>query len=258
MTYREVTRPQTKKYIPFPLNQFLPKKLHLDTMAALTAFGLTSKEQAYVVARDCYTALNAKLATAPTGGYFFGDQPSALDVAVFGHVVDALGNPQLGATVHQHAPLLVALAEKVRDTFFDVHDRPPSLASDQQPVYTENQANTLASLAGSFMSHVTPPVHVAFLAPYRSLNWGRRELAQDVAAHKRAAEAEAEKQQTVVPGVDAFEKSSRNVIIGAVAAILLYAVAALPLEFRYVADEDDEGDEEDDDGTEFFDDDDDE
>jgi len=44
-TYREVTRPHMKKHIPFPLNQFLPKKIHLETMQALELYGIKSKEQ---------------------------------------------------------------------------------------------------------------------------------------------------------------------------------------------------------------------
>lgn len=241
MTYREVTRPQTKKYIPFPLNQFLPKKIHMDTMASLKEFGITTKEQAYVIARDCYTALNAKLESSGTA-FFFGDEPSALDVAVFGHLVDALGNVQLGSTVYQHAPLLVALAEKIRDTYFNPGERPGSLSAEHL-AYTENQANYFSTLDGSFMSKVEPAVHVAFLEPYRSLNWGRRELAQDIAKKKHAEQAEAEKQQAAHgASAEGFEKGTRNVIIGAVAAILLYAFAALPLEFRVVDTDDDEDD----------------
>lgn len=247
VTYREVTRPQTKKYIPFPLNQFLPKKIHMDTMAALKTFGLATKEQAYVIARDCYTALNAKLASAGTR-YFFGDRPSALDVAVFGHIVDALGNAQLGATVHQHAPLLVTLAETLRDAYFSVREQPTSLSAEAL-AYTENHVNGLGSLASGFMSSVPAPAHVSFLAPYKSLNWGRREVAQDMAHKKRAADAEAQQQ---TPSVEGFEKGTRNVIIGAVAAILLYAFAALPLEFRFI-----EGDDDDElDGVDYDDDDD--
>lgn len=245
MTYREVTRLQTKKYIPFPLNQFLPKKIHMDTMAALKEFGITTKEQAYVIARDCYTALNAKLESS-TSAFFFGDKPSALDVAVFGHIVDALGNVQLGSTVYQHAPLLVALAEKIRDAYFNPGERPGSLSAEHL-AYTENQANYFSTLDGSFMGKVEPAVHVAFLEPYRSLNWGRRELAQDIAKKKHASQAEAEKQQAVhggAAGAEGFEKGTRNVIIGAVAAILLYAFAALPLEFRVVGTDGDNDDDE--------------
>lgn len=254
MTYREITRPQTKKYIPFPLNQFLPKKIHMDTMAALQQFGITTKEQAYVIARDCYTALNAKLASS-NGDYFFGDRPSALDVAVFGHIVDALGNVQLGSTVYQHAPLLVTLAEKIRDTYFNPGETPASLSMDHL-AYTENQANYFSTLEGSFMSQVSPSTHVAFLEPYRSLNWGRRELAQEVAKKKQAEKAEAEKQHAAHGGgAEGFEKGTRNVIIGAVAAILLYAFAALPLEFKVVDDEDEEELDEDDDELFYGDDD---
>lgn len=255
MTYREVTRPQTKKYIPFPLNQFLPKKIHMDTMASLKEFGITTKEQAYVIARDCYTALNAKLESSGTA-FFFGDKPSALDVAVFGHIVDALGNVQLGSTVYQHAPLLVPLAEKIRDTYFNPGERPGSLSAEHL-AYTENQVNYFSTLDGSFMSKVEPAMHVAFLEPYRSLNWGRRELTQDI-VKKHAEQAEAKKQQAAhEAGAEGFEKGTRNVIIGAVAAILLYAFAALPLEFRVVdTDEDDIDGEDLDEDIAFYEDDD--
>uniref|UniRef100_K3X9M3 GST C-terminal domain-containing protein n=1 Tax=Globisporangium ultimum (strain ATCC 200006 / CBS 805.95 / DAOM BR144) TaxID=431595 RepID=K3X9M3_GLOUD len=254
VTYREVTRPQTKKYIPFPLNQFLPKKIHMDTMTALQQFGITTKEQAYVIARDCYTALNAKLASSK-GAYFFGDRPSALDVAVFGHIVDALGNVQLGATVYQHAPLLVTLAEKIRDAYFaSPGETPGSLSAESLATYTENQTNYFSTLDNnSFMNHVAPSMHVAFLEPYRSLNWGRRELAQDIAAKKKH-DANAATGENNANGGEGFEKGTRNVIIGAIAAILLYAFAALPLQFKIVDDEDDEDDEDLDD-EDFYDDD---
>ena len=34
-----------KKHIPFPVNQFLPKKIHTDTCRTLYERGLVSKEQ---------------------------------------------------------------------------------------------------------------------------------------------------------------------------------------------------------------------
>jgi metaxin len=246
-TYREVTRPHMKRHIPFPLNLFLPKKMHMDTMEKLRSYGISTKEQAYVIARDCYTALNAKLESAGTN-YFFGDKPSALDVAVFGHIVDALGNTQLVATVHQHAPLLITLAERIRDEYFGAPGEQPTSLSEEA-VYSENQANyfTSTSLDSAFMKKVSPPLQVAFLKPYRSLDWSRRELASDVAKKRREKEAE----NRAAEGEEqdkAFEKGPRNVIIGAIAALVLYGVAALPVavdfaEDEYYEDEDEEDDE---------------
>ncbi|EEY57486.1 uncharacterized protein PITG_00037 [Phytophthora infestans T30-4] len=225
-TYREVTRPHMKRHIPFPLSLFLPKKMHLDTMEQLRLYGISTKEQAYVIARDCYTALNAKLESAGTP-YFFGDQPSALDVAVFGHIVDAMGNTQLVSTVHQHAPLLITLAERIRDAYFGAPGEQPSSLSEAA-MYSENQPNYFTtSLDSAFMKKVSPPLQVAFLKPYRSLDWSRRELASEVAQKKRAKEAEERTQDEEHEEV--FQKGSRNVVIGAIAALVLYGVATLPI-----------------------------
>ncbi|EGZ24537.1 hypothetical protein PHYSODRAFT_480008 [Phytophthora sojae] len=243
-TYREVTRPHMKRNIPFPLNLFLPKKMHLDTMEKLRMYGISTKEQAYVIARDCYTALNAKLESAGSP-YFFGEQPSALDVAVFGHIVDALGNSQLAATVHQHAPLLITLSERIRDAYFGAPGEQPTSLSEEA-MYSENQANyfTSTSLDSGFMK-VSQPLQVAFLKPYRSLDWSRRELASEVTEKKREREAEI---HAAAEGQDkAFEKGPRNVIIGAIAALVLYTLAALPVAVQFGDEDDDEEYYEDDD-----------
>ncbi|KAF4317815.1 hypothetical protein BBO99_00005973 [Phytophthora kernoviae] len=211
-TYREVTRPHMKRHIPFPLNLFLPKKIHMETMEKLRSYGINSKEQAYVIARDCYTALNTKLESSSLP-YFFGDKPSALDVAVFGHIVDALGNSQLAATVHQHAPLLITMAERIRNAYFGAPGEQPTSLSDEA-VYTENQANYFAStsLDSAFMKKVSPPLQVAFLKPYRSLDWSRRELASEVAKKKREKDAERHAAAAGGEGAQdkAFEKGPRN------------------------------------------------
>ncbi|CEG43303.1 metaxin 1 [Plasmopara halstedii] len=241
-TYREVTRPHMKRQIPFPLNLFLPKKLHMDTMEMLRMYGISTKEQAYVIARDCYTALNTKLESAGTP-FYFGNQPSALDVAVFGHIVEALGNTQLMAAVHQHAPLLIALAERIRDAYFCApSDQPTSLR--EEVLYSENQPNYFCTtmLDSAFMKKISPPLQVAFLEPYRSLDWSRRELALEVLEKKKNEKEE--KQLNADEGHnEQFTKGSLNVIIGAIAALVLYALAVLPV----VVDLDDEDYHEDDD-----------
>jgi len=162
--------------------------------------------------------------------------------------VDALGNTQLVATVHQHAPLLITLAERIRDEYFGAPGEQPTSLSEEA-VYSENQANyfTSTSLDSAFMKKVSPPLQVAFLKPYRSLDWSRRELASDVAKKRREKEAE----NRAAEGEEqdkAFEKGPRNVIIGAIAALVLYGVAALPVavdfaEDEYYEDEDEEDDE---------------
>ncbi|TDH70983.1 hypothetical protein CCR75_004218 [Bremia lactucae] len=232
-SYREITRPHMKRHIPFPLNHFLPKKMHLDTMENLRLNGISTKEQAYVIARDCYTALNTKLESAGTT-FFFGERPSALDVAVFGHIVDALGNTQLMATVQQHAPLLITLSERIRDKFFDALEHHPSSLSDEA-LYSENQPNffTTTPLKSAFMKKISPPLQVAFLQPFRSLDWSRRELAVEIAEKKREQERMKRGEEAKEPRDEQFAKSPRNVIIGALAALVLYAMAVLPVVVQY-------------------------
>ncbi|GLE04764.1 hypothetical protein PINS_up013743 [Pythium insidiosum] len=255
ITYKEITRPHLKKHIPFPLSHFLPKKMHLKATKTLQESGFQSKEQAYVVARDCYTALNAKLASS-SGPYFLGERVSALDAAVFGHIVDALSDPQLSKTVYQYAPLLVTHAERIRDTYFSMEsegNRPRSLSVEhlQASYYSQNHDNVFAQTEHSFMKKVPPSLQVTFLEPYRSLNWSRRELLRDVAKAKAERGHEGDDEETTwygLPKGQGFDKSARNVIVGAVAAIVLYALANLPLAIRFSDDEEDDGDMEDEDG----------
>ncbi|KAI9921335.1 hypothetical protein PsorP6_001802 [Peronosclerospora sorghi] len=233
-TYREVTRPHMKRTLPFPLNLLLPKKMHLDMTDKLRASGIATKEQAYVIARDCYTALNTKLehAGAP---YFFGDQPSALDVAAFGHIVDALGNARLAPTVQQHAPLLITLAQRLRDAYFGAPGQEPTSLSEEA-MYSENHANyfTTSARSGTFMKKVATPLQVAFLQPYRSLNWSRRALSSQVAEKRK------EKRVDDDGVAKAYEKGPRNVIIGAIVALVLYAMAVMPIVVRIDTDEEDD------------------
>lgn len=185
--------------------------------------------QAYVIARDCYTALNAKLEARGSRYFFSEDRPSALDVAAFGHVVDALGNPQLAPTIHQHAPRLVTLAEAIRDAYFSApgDERPKSLDA---ATFSENGANYFSTLdGGAFMSKVPAELRVAFVEPYRSLDWSRRALASEVARKRRQQREQAEETAD-----RSFDKAKRNVIIGAIAALVLYAVAALPVAIQFV------------------------
>ncbi|TMW63742.1 hypothetical protein Poli38472_002683 [Pythium oligandrum] len=260
VTYKEITRPQLKKHVPFPLNHFLPKKMHLEFIKTLQASGLHTKEQAYVIARDCYTALNAKLSSS-SGEYFFGERVSALDAAVFGHVVDALSDPQLCKAVYQYAPLLVTHAERIRDKYFSLESegrRPRSLSVEHlQASYSQNQDNYFAQADPSFMKQVSPSLQVTFLEPYRSLNWSRRELVQEIAKKKKEqGQHDGGDEDSVWPGLprgQTFDKSTRNVIFGAAAAVVLYALANLPIQIRFSDDDDDE-DELDDD--EYYEDDD--
>ncbi|DAZ94192.1 TPA: hypothetical protein N0F65_000419 [Lagenidium giganteum] len=247
VTFHELTRPQMKKAIPFPLNQVLPKKIRMETKASLHQYGIQTKEQAFVIARDCYTALNTKLANS-SGDYFFGDKPSALDAAVFGHVVDALANPQLNKTVYELAPRLVTLAEKIRDKYFAAADSAkPDLVGPDELQYTETNNNLFSTDESCFMSKASAASHqLAFLEPYKSLNWERRGMLSEVI--KKKHEQAEHSANEAMPGVygtagdERFDKGPRNVIIGAVIAIALYAFAALPLQIRF-SDDDDEDDE---------------
>jgi metaxin len=243
--------------VPFPLNHMLPKKIHLESINRLKQTGLLTKEQAYVLARDGYAALNAKLA-ASSGAYFFGDRVSALDAAVFGHTVDALGDPQLCKAVYQYAPLLVTHAEHVRDVYFGCStsgERPRALSLEQlqHSYYSQNHDNAFAQHENaSFMHQVPPALQVAFLEPYRSLNWSRRELLSEVAA-KQKHDKQQDKGETEGEAAEGFDKSTRNVIIGAVAAIILYALANLPVRINLLGEDDgEEGDDDDEEDDEHY------
>ncbi|CAK4208507.1 unnamed protein product [Aphanomyces euteiches] len=225
ITYKEVTRPAVLQVMPFPLNRILPKLIHTRYSNALLET-FPSKEHTYLTARDSYVALNARL-EASSGPFFFGDRPTSLDAIVFGHVVDALGDNQLRQVVHAHGPRLVQFATYIREAFFDV---PVGAA-----LCTQNAPNSFASLQGAFLAdfHLVP--HAAYAQPYQSLSWSKREVAKAAKAERVAAGDDDE--------VVTYDKSTRRVLFGALAAIVLYAVSQVSFS---ISNEDEYGDDDDD------------
>ncbi|ETW07465.1 hypothetical protein H310_01977 [Aphanomyces invadans] len=229
ITYSEVTRPAVQRVMPFPLNRIVPKLLHARHTAAFHASSsLLSKEHVYLTARDSYVALNSFLEeSANRGSFFFGDEPSALDAVVFGHVVDALSDGQLREVIAIHGPRLVQFATHVRDVYFD--------SAAHAALCSQNTPNAFANLDAAFLTgdfNLVP--HAAYVAPFHSLSWSQREV---VKASQAAADP-----STAHDAVVTYDKSTRNVLLGGFLAILLYGLSQLSIS---IEDDDDDFDDDD-------------
>ncbi|KDO32391.1 hypothetical protein SPRG_02868 [Saprolegnia parasitica CBS 223.65] len=226
ITYKEVTRPAVQRVLPFPLNRVLPKKMHHAMTSELATAGYASQEQVYVAARDCYAALNARLGDGP---FFYGAAPTSLDAIVFGHLVDALSDVQLRDVVHIHGPRLLSFAETVRSTYFG--------SKAMGSLWTENVPSPFLTLATAFMGDFATVPLAAYVQPYQSLSWSKREVAKEEVVHEVPHDDPA---QHVV-----YDKSSRNVLFGGLLAIVLYGLSQLSFSIESFADayDDDEYDE---------------
>ncbi|KAF0694445.1 Aste57867_14678 [Aphanomyces stellatus] len=224
ITYKEVTRPAVQSAMPFPLNRLVPKLVHMRfTASSLETF--PSKEHVYLAARDAYVALNARLDASP-GPFFFGPQPSSLDAFVFGHLVDALSDSQLRDVLGVHGPRLVQFATHVREAFFD--------SAAHAALCTQTGPNVFADLKAAFSVGFSAVPHAAYVAPYQSLSWSKREVA------KADKDAKHERDGDDHDAVVSYDKSTRNVLIGGLFAIVLYGLSQLSFSIEDGDDDDDD------------------
>ncbi|OQR97170.1 hypothetical protein THRCLA_07078 [Thraustotheca clavata] len=222
ITYKEVTRPAVQRVLPFPLSRILPKQMHVSITNMLAANGYETQEQVYITARDCYSALNARLESVKDGPYFYGSTPTSLDALVFGHLVDALSDVQLRDVVHIHGSRLITFAEHIRDTYF---------TNNNENLWTENHPNPFNTLDTAFMGGFSTIPLSAYIQPYQSLSWSKR-IVNEKEATEAASPAQDEPQNVV------YDKSSRNILLGGLLAIVLYGISQLSFSVEGFEDDD--------------------
>lgn len=89
--YNKVSKKVFTKPLPFPLSEIQIYFYKNDVQNQLDVLKLKSDEDAEEIANTVFASLSGKLGSQK---YFFGNQPSALDAVVFGHLA-----------VHLFAPL---------------------------------------------------------------------------------------------------------------------------------------------------------
>ncbi|XP_020378938.1 metaxin-1-like [Rhincodon typus] len=105
--YVSFTRPWYGEAIPFPLNFFLPNRMHtrfLDRLRLIRGGQWHDNEEEaeneiYKEARECLTLLSQRLGSHK---FFFGDSPSSLDAIVFGHLAPILKAKLPNSKLQQH------------------------------------------------------------------------------------------------------------------------------------------------------------
>ncbi|MBN3307750.1 MTX1 protein, partial [Amia calva] len=105
--YVEVTRRWHAENIPFPLNFFLPNRMHgrqLDRLRLVRGDsglepGDEIEKELYRDALECMTLLSQRLGSQK---FFFGDSPSSLDAYVFGHLALLLKVKLPNSKLQQH------------------------------------------------------------------------------------------------------------------------------------------------------------
>nr|CCA26125.1 conserved hypothetical protein [Albugo laibachii Nc14] len=223
--YTEVTLPQLRNVIPFPLNRILPKMMRNAALREAQAHGICSREKAYMLARDCYASLNAKV-SENSSRYSFGYHPTSLDAEIVGHVIDGLANTQLRDVLFEFAPSLIDVAKTVRAQYFS---RDPEDYVGCLKAYTENEDNYFVKQTPRhFLDPVSFPVDKALLTPYQSIDWRKREMIEEIVEEKIKSSSDRLKD----PSQDSVGiEGKRNLVIGAVVTFALYAISCLPIEF---------------------------
>uniref|UniRef100_A0A8D0HFT9 Metaxin-1 n=1 Tax=Sphenodon punctatus TaxID=8508 RepID=A0A8D0HFT9_SPHPU len=105
--YVEHTRKWYAEAIPFPLNFFLPSRMHkqhLERLQLVCGEGCLDNEEElekelYREARECLTLLSQRLGTQT---FFFGDSPASLDAFVFSYLAPLLKAKLPSGNLHQH------------------------------------------------------------------------------------------------------------------------------------------------------------
>ncbi|XP_069040932.1 metaxin-1a isoform X2 [Lepisosteus oculatus] len=114
--YVDVTRRWYAENIPFPLNFYLPSRMHarqLERLRLVTGDsglepGEEIEKELYRDALECMTLLSQRLGQHK---FFFGDSPSSLDAYVFGHLAPLLKAKLPNSKLQQHLQSLDNLCQ---------------------------------------------------------------------------------------------------------------------------------------------------
>ncbi|XP_019383497.1 PREDICTED: metaxin-1 [Gavialis gangeticus] len=169
--YVEHTRKWYAEAIPFPLNFFLPNRMHkqrLERLQLLCGDDCLEDEERleklYHEARECLTLLSQRLGAQK---FFFGDSPASLDAFVFSHLAPLLKTKLPNGKLQQHLKSLENLCNyctSILSLYFpwDSGD-PPAAAprtsapeggdSEEDPHKRRNQILSVLVALGAMISY---------------------------------------------------------------------------------------------------------
>ncbi|KAI9358280.1 hypothetical protein DFJ73DRAFT_819369 [Zopfochytrium polystomum] len=129
--YTKTTRPAYTKGMSWVSRYYLPNQLHgrvkkrLQSYRAMLDVDARLVNEVYLIARDCFKALSAKLGDRK---FFFGDLPSSLDAVAFAHLSlhaqPSLSNPRLFSMLAFEFPTLIAYCDRLKPIVFPTDPRP--------------------------------------------------------------------------------------------------------------------------------------
>lgn len=196
--YDTVVRPALSSTLPVPLCYYLPWTMRRRVKSQLARRRCGSAEIAYGHGEAALAALSVRLGS--TRPYFHGDKPSAVDASAFAYLSAVLRcplpNERLRAALQQH-PNLVSYVERISGAQFG------------------GSAPLLARVAAPAPR---VPTALAGVAAY-----AERQAADAAAA--AAAKADGGGKTPRTPKQEAFRRRSRNAVLGAAGATVLYALA---------------------------------
>ncbi|XP_078060540.1 metaxin-1-like [Mustelus asterias] len=139
--YVSFTRPWYGEAIPFPLNFFLPNRMHTHFLERLRLIRggqwndneEEAENEIYKEARECLTLLSQRLGSQK---FFFGDSPSSLDAIVFGHLAPLLKAKLPNSKLQQHLHSLdnlCVLCTSILGLYFPNDGSEPECSSKKVP-----------------------------------------------------------------------------------------------------------------------------
>lgn len=192
--YVEVTRRWYAENIPFPLNFYLPTRMHSHALDRLRLVrgdsalepGDEAEKELYRDAYECMTLLSQRLGTQK---FFFGDFPSSLDAYVFGQLAPLLKVKLPNCKLQQHLKSLDNLCHycsHILDLYFqnEASDGPARKAPtpredgsdfDNEPHKRRNQFLSVLVALGAMVGYafLTGIVSIQRSDPHNALH-GRR------------------------------------------------------------------------------------
>lgn len=168
--YVELTRRWYAETIPFPLNLFIPNRMHKRHLERLQLIRGESwreedeevEKQLYTDAQECLTLLSQRLGTHK---FFFGDSPASLDAHIFSHVALILSvklpSPRLqthlkslGNLCQYCASILSIYFTRDGETFPRISPKTPTAESPEYEEEPNKRRNQLLSVAAGLLAMV--------------------------------------------------------------------------------------------------------
>ncbi|KAI8833212.1 hypothetical protein BC829DRAFT_448769 [Chytridium lagenaria] len=135
--FADSTRPVMVHSLSWISRHYLPSQLRERARQRLRGYRMMPDadgelvNEVYLIARECYKALAAKLGDKP---YFLGDHPTSLDAVAFGylsmHCIPSFKNPRLFSLLTFEFPTLIAYCDRLNRQLFAV---PPRTSPNVRP-----------------------------------------------------------------------------------------------------------------------------